>query len=358
MPLESLLLFGIEKNWHILQCELNNEIDAINDIYKGEKFILTLISFVIPCYRSEKTIELVIREIITVVAERNGYDYEIIAINDFSTDNVYSVLRGLAKENHKIKVINFSKNMGKHAAVLAGYSVAKGDYVVDLDDDFQCPTYELWRLLEPLELDECDVTIAEYNVKKENLIKRIGSNINCKMTNILLEKPKDIRFENFSIRKKFVCDEMIKYRNPYPFLEGLTLRVTHRIKTVPMEQRDRADDNRTGFTLKKSFSLLLNGLTAFSVKPLRISTVMGIIVAMAGFLWGIVIIARRIINVNMTVGYSSMMATMLFLGGIIMIMLGLIGEYVGRIYISVNDAPQYVIRNTINLNDKEERDNG
>lgn len=320
---------------------------------------MKLISFVIPCYRSEKTIELVVKEIIdTVKAKGEEFDYEIIAVNDYSPDNVYEVLQKLAAENQRIKVINFAKNMGKHSAVLAGYSIAKGQYIVDLDDDYQCPTYELWKLIEPLENDDCDVAIAKYKVKKESFIKRVGSRVNRKMTDVLLNKPRDIQFENFSVRKRFVCEEMVKYKNPYPFLEGLTLRVTHRIITVQMEQRNRADDNTTGFTFRKSFSLLLNGLTAFSVKPLQVATFVGSTVAMAGFLWGIGVIIKRLLNPYVTMGYSSLLAVLLFLGGLNMIMLGLVGEYVGRIYISINDSPQYVIKNTLNVEKGEECKNG
>ena len=315
---------------------------------------MALLSFVIPCYRSEKTIEMVINELIDTMSQKKGYDYEIITVNDYSPDGVYEVLKRLATDNQRIKVINFAKNMGKHAAVLAGYSVARGKYIIELDDDFQCPGYDFWKLIEPLEEDLCDVAVASYREKKESLLKRFGSKVNRRMTTILLEKPKEINFENFSARKRYVCEEMIKYHNPYPYLEGLTLRVTHRVLQVPMEMRDRGDDNATGFTFKKSFALLLNGLTAFSVKPLRISTISGTILAILGFLWGVYVIIKRMLNPLVTMGYSSMLAAILFIGGWIMIMLGLIGEYVGRIYISVNSSPQYVIRNTINLGDSEE----
>ena len=236
--------------------------------------------------------------------------------------------------------------------MLAGYAVAQGDFIVDLDDDFQCPTYNVWKLITPLEQDQCDVSIARYKKKKESFIKRIGSRVNRKMTEVLLNKPKNIQFENFSCRKRFVCEEMTKYKNPFPFLEGLTLRVTHRISTFEMEQRNRADDKTTGFTFKKSFSLLLNGLTAFSVKPLRIATITGLLVALIGFILGALIIIKRLLNPDVVVGYTSIISVLLFLGGLNMIMLGLIGEYIGRIYISINDSPQYVIKNTINVNNE------
>lgn len=310
---------------------------------------MTLLSFVIPCYRSENTIEKVINEIKEIVSQRKDYNYEIIAVNDYSPDNVYNVLCQLADQDHKIKVINFARNMGKHSAVMAGYAVAKGEYIVNLDDDYQSPTFELWKLIEPLEQDACDVATARYYEKKEAWFKRIGSDFNLKMTEILLDKPKDVRMENFSAMKRFVCEEMIKYRHPYPYLEGLTYRVTKRVKSILMNQRDRADDNASGFTLKKSINLLLNGLTAFSVKPLRIASVCGLLFAFVGFVYGIYIIVRKLIIPDMILGYSSTMAVMLFSSGLIMLMLGIIGEYIGRIYICINASPQYVIKNTINI---------
>lgn len=310
---------------------------------------MRLLSFVIPCYRSEKTIEKVINEIVDIVASRSGYDYEIIAVNDCSPDNVYDVLKVLAEKNKKIKVVNFARNMGKHSAVMAGYAVAKGEYVVNLDDDYQSPTYELWKIIEPLENDECDVATARYYAKKEAWYKRAGSDLNLIMTEVLLDKPKDVRMENFSAMKKFVCDEMIRYKHPYPYLEGLTYRVTKRVLEVQMEQRNRADDNASGFTMKKSISLLLNGLTAFSVKPLRIASVCGMMFAAIGFAFGIYTIVRKIVTPNMIMGYSSLMAILLFASGLIMLMLGIIGEYIGRIYICMNASPQYIIKNTINV---------
>lgn len=309
----------------------------------------TLLSFVIPCYRSGKTIEKVIEEIRKTVKQREEYDYEVIAVNDCSPDNVLEVLISLAKEDKKIKVINLAKNMGKHSAVMAGYSFVKGEYVVNLDDDFQSPVYELWKLMEPLEKNECDVATAKYYQKKEAWFKRMGSNLNLIMTEVLLDKPKGIRMENLSILKRFVCDEMIKYKNPYPYLEGLVFRATNRVKEVEMEQRERGDDNASGFTLKKSIALAINGLTAFSVKPLRVSSVIGCLFAILGFIYGIYTIIHKIVNPQVLVGYSSILAVLLFSVGLIMLMLGLIGEYLGRIYICINDSPQYVIRETINI---------
>lgn len=309
----------------------------------------TLLSFVIPCYRSEKTIEKVINEIIDTVSKKPGYDYEIIAVNDFSPDNVYEVLKKEADRNNKIKVINLAKNMGKHSAVMAGYAYVNGDYIINLDDDYQCPVNQLWHLLNPVLLDQCDLAIAKYKIKKENIWKRFGSNVNLCVSEIMLDKPKGLRFENFNVAKRFVCDEVLKYKNPYPYLEGLFLRATERITVVPLEERERADCNATGFTFRKSVSLFANGFTNFSVKPLRLALITGILFAFMGFFYGIAVIVRKIIYPDMALGWSSTMAVLLFSSGMIMLLLGIIGEYVGRIFICINNAPQYVIKNTINI---------
>ncbi|MCR4691489.1 MAG: glycosyltransferase [Lachnospiraceae bacterium] len=307
------------------------------------------LSFVIPCYRSEQTIEKVTEEIGRVVGERPEYDYEIICVNDASPDGVWGVLKKLASANSRIKLVDFAQNMGKHAAVLAGFSYVTGDYVVNLDDDYQSPVNELWKLIDALEKDECDIATAKYTIKKESIFKKLGSNVNLLMSEIMLEKRKGLRFENFVAAKRFVCDEMIKYRNPYPYLEGLYLRVSKRVKEIPMEERDRADSNTSGFTFGKSFSLFVNGFLSFSVKPLRVATIIGFLFAAFGLAFGIFVIVRKIVNPAVKIGYSSIMAMLSLSNGLIMILLGMIGEYVGRIFICINNSPQYVVRETMNI---------
>ena len=321
---------------------------------------MTLLSFVIPCYRSERTVAKVTEEIMATVAARPDVDYEIIAVNDCSPDGVLGVLKTLAKQNPKIRVISFAKNMGKDAAILAGYKAARGEYVINLDDDGQCPACELWRLLEPLEKDACDCATAKYAVKKESRLKRLGSRLNAEMAHRMLDLPKNTRMENFTAVKAFVAKEVIAYKNPYPYLDGLILRVTNRIADVPMEERERGDGNASGFTLRKSIHLFLNGMTAFSVKPLRVASVCGMVFAALGGVWGVATIIRKLVDPTVTEGYSSILAVMLLSSGLIMLLLGLIGEYLGRIYICLNGSPQYVIRETVNFPAEEDpaRENG
>ena len=305
------------------------------------------ISFVIPCYGSEETIEFVIEEIIKTVELNKEYDYEIVTINDASPDNVITVLKKIAQNNRRVKVIDLAKNFGKHSAVMAGFSIVSGDYIVSLDDDGQCPMDRLWDLLEPVINGSADFAMADYPQKKQSRFKNFGSSVNAFMSRVLINKPKNLHFTNFKAMRRYIVDEILKYENPYPYLEGLALRTTRSIVTIPMEERERLA-GVGHFTFRKSLSLWMNGFTAFSVKPLRISTIVGVICALAGFVFGVIVVLRKILNPVIAMGYSSTMAVLLFIGGMIMLMLGLIGEYIGRIYISINNSPQYVIRNTIN----------
>jgi undecaprenyl-phosphate 4-deoxy-4-formamido-L-arabinose transferase len=304
------------------------------------------LSFVIPCYGSELTIESVISEIIDIVSRESHYNYEIICVNDCSPDNLLSKLKKMVRDNHNIIVVDLTKNMGKHSAMMAGYSVASGDYIVNLDDDGQCPLDKLWTLIDALKNGN-DIAMANYPVKKQSRFKNFGSGVNALMSSILLDRPEGVYFSNFSVIKRFIAKEILRYQNPYPYMEGLFLRSTSRIANIMMDERERFA-GKGNYTFGKSFSLWLNGFTAFSVKPLRIASLVGVIISAGGFLYGLTVVIRKLINNNVPVGYASTMAALLFIGGIIMLMLGLLGEYVGRIYICINNSPQYVIRNIIN----------
>lgn len=313
---------------------------------------MKLISFVIPCYGSEKTISIVVDEIKRTVKNMGEFDYEIIAVNDCSPDRVYDIIRGLCADDDKIKAVHLAKNMNRPGAIMAGLKYSHGDFVVIMDDDGQCPMDCLPELIHPLE-DGHDVAIADYPERKQSVFKNIGTFVNKKMTEFIIDRPKDMQFTNFMALKRFIVEEIIKYENPYPYFTGLLLRTTSDIVNVPMEERERVAGSTT-FTFKKMVNLWVNGLTAFSVKPLRISSLIGAICACIGFVFGLVTIIRKLIIPDISAGWSSIVSILLFIGGLLMLMLGMIGEYIGRIYISINNSPQYVIKETINIDDKSD----
>lgn len=305
------------------------------------------ISFVIPCYRSENTIGSVVAEIEKTMEElEQSYCYEIILVNDSSPDNTMGTIRKLCKEKQNIIGIGFARNFGQHAALMAGLRQSVGDYVVCLDDDGQTPADEVGKLLDKLE-EGYDAVYAKYEHKQHSGFRNLGSKVNELMARVMLEKPKDLYVSSYFAVKRFIVEDMIRYENSYPYVIGLVLRSTKNITNVIVNHRER-EEGSSGYTLKKLFALWFNGFTAFSVKPLRIATCVGIICACVGFLYGIYIIINRFVNPDVPLGYSSTMAALVFFCGMIMVMLGLIGEYIGRIYISMNSSPQYVIRERIN----------
>ncbi len=308
------------------------------------------ISFVIPCYRSEHTVEHVVAEIKETMSRLNaekGYVYEIILINDCSPDNTMETIRRLCEQDPNIKGIGFARNFGQHAALMAGLRQAQGDYVVCLDDDGQTPADEVDKLLEKLE-EGYDAVYAAYDHKQHSAFRNLGSKVNELMTRVMLDKPEDLYISSYFGVKRFVVQDMIRYENSYPYVIGLVLRATKNITNVMVHHRER-EEGSSGYTIKKLLGLWFNGFTAFSVKPLRLATCVGALSAIVGFLYGFYTIIKKFINPDVPMGFSSTMAAIVFFGGMIMIMLGLIGEYIGRIYISLNNSPQYVIRERMNI---------
>ncbi len=305
-----------------------------------------LISFCIPCYRSEQTLEGVIREIEETMKSMDSYEYEIILVNDGSPDGTWNTIRKITSERQDKNIlgINLAKNFGQHAALMAALGASKGDYVVCLDDDGQTPADEVGKLLAALD-EGADVAYARYSHKQHNLFRNFGTAMNEWMAAVMLGKPKDLYVSSYFATKRFVVNEMIKYESSYPYVIGLVLRTTNNIVNVDVTHRKR-EVGQSGYTLTKLFALWINGFTAFSIKPLRVATVTGASFAILGFIYGIYTIIKKFVLPDVPVGFSALMSAVIFIGGVLMLMLGMVGEYLGRLYISQNKNPQYVIRET------------
>lgn len=303
---------------------------------------MSKISFVIPCYRSEHTIEAVVAEIMDTMRGLAAYDYDIFLVNDCSPDNTFAVIRQICEKHNNVTGISLAKNFGQHAALMAGLRKSDGDIVVCLDDDGQTPADEVGKLIEAIEQGS-DVVYASYDSKQHSAFRNFGSHINDIMTRVMLGKPKELQLTSYFAAKRFVVDSMLQYEHSYPYVIGLVLRATKNITNVPVKHRKR-EVGSSGYTMRKLLSLWFNGFTAFSIFPLRIATAAGVFFAVAGFLYGIYTVIKRLVNPAVPMGFSSLMAAVVFFGGMLMIMLGLIGEYIGRIYICINRSPQYVIR--------------
>lgn len=306
------------------------------------------ISFVIPCYRSERTIGGVVEEIRSVMEGRPKVEYEVVLVSDHSPDGVYGVIERLATEDPgHVRGAELARNFGQHAALMAGYAMAKGDLVFSMDDDGQAPVDAVFELVARLAAGPFDVVYGDYPVKKHNPFRNFGSWLNGRMFRWLVGAfPNGVKGSSFYVARRFVIDEMLRYSGPYPYLGGLVYRTTCRIGSVEVNHRERTIGT-SGYTFGKLLGLWLNGFTAFSVKPLRLASWCGLACAAVGFGAGLAVVAKKLfVTPDMPLGYSSLICTLLFVGGMLMLMLGLVGEYIGRIYISINRAPQYVVART------------
>lgn len=303
------------------------------------------VSFVIPCYRSALTIGNVVKEIQDTMKTLEQYTYEIILVNDCSPDDTFDVITKICKENANVCGVNLAKNFGQHGALMAGFHQVTGDILVCLDDDGQTPADEVGKLLAEIENGQ-DVVYASYEHKKHSIFRNFGSWMNEKMAQFLLGKPKELFVSSYFAARRFIVDEMLKYENAYPYVIGLVLRTTKRICNVPVKHRER-EIGASGYTFAKLLALWFNGFTAFSTKPLRIATMSGSLFACMGFVYAIYTIVKKFVNPAVPMGFSSIMSAILIMGGMTMVMLGLIGEYIGRMYICMNNAPQFVVRDLI-----------
>lgn len=313
--------------------------------------MMSKVSFVIPCYRSARTIGGVVAEIQDTMASMPEYVYDIFLVNDCSPDNTFEVIRSLCEKHGNITGISLARNFGQHAALMAGLRRSDGDIVVCLDDDGQTPADEVGKLLAGIESGR-DVVYASYESKHHSAFRNFGTWMNDIMTRMMLGKPKELHLTSYFAAKRFVVDSMLQYENSYPYIIGLVLRATRNISNVPVTHRSR-EVGTSGYTMKKLLGLWFNGFTAFSILPLRIATITGVIFAGAGFIYGIYTIIKKFVNPQVPLGFSSLMAAVVFIGGMLMIMLGLIGEYIGRIYISINNSPQYVVKEEVGSTGKE-----
>lgn len=308
------------------------------------------ISFVIPCYNSTNTISSVVDEIENMMKESlSAFCYEIILVNDCSPDGTtFNKITEIAKNNTNVKGLNLARNFGQPSAVMAGLHFAKGDYIVCGDDDGQTPFNEFPKLFEKIN-EGYDIVEAKYAVReKRSLFRKLGTFANESMATRLINKPKGLELTTFWCIRRFIVEDMLKYENPYPYLGGLMLRVSRNACNVSVSHRERLS-GKSGYSLSKMINLWLNGFTNFSIKPLRFATISGIVIAFSGFAYGVWTVINKIIHPEVPAGYASTLAIMLFLFGFSFLFLGLIGEYVGRIYISLNRQPQFIIKNKINV---------
>jgi undecaprenyl-phosphate 4-deoxy-4-formamido-L-arabinose transferase len=307
------------------------------------------ISVVIPCYNSENYISDVVHKTIHILEENLAKDYEIILINDGSIDGTLQKLKEISFKNKEVIVIDLTKNFGQANAMMAGYNYVTGDLIVHSDDDGQTAIEDLHKLINEINKGY-DIVFGKITGKKQNsIIQNIATRVNNFTSTKLMGKPKNIHMGNFWVCRRYIIDSIIKSTDPNPYIAGLFLSVTKNYSSVPTNHHKRKF-GKTKYTLSKMLNLWISGLTGFSILPLRIASLFGILTSIVGFFFLATIIIHKLLNPDVQAGYTSLMSIIIFFSGMIMLLLGIIGEYIGRIYQNSGNNSQYCIRNIYNQN--------
>lgn len=312
----------------------------------------TLITIAIPCYRSEHNIEAVADEIRLEFSKHADYDYQMVLVNDGSPDNTFSVIRRICEKDKKVVGVDLTRNFTQSNARMAALPYVKGDVLIYMDDDGQHPAEGIFALAAKVQ-EGFDVVYAHLTHKKFSKFKIVTSDWFNGLAAMFGVKPKGIKSSSFVALSRFAADQLLTYQSPSPSYANFLYRVTTRFANVPIEQRARLS-GESGYTLKKMINLAIEGLTNFTVVPLRLMAGFGAAVAGIGFLTALVLIIKKLLDPAIVMGYTSLMSVILILGGIIMTMIGLAGEYIGRVYMLLSDLPQYVVREVLNETQSEE----
>ena len=306
-----------------------------------------LISIAIPCYNSEKTIAKVVEMTYQEFLSRDDYDCEFVLVNDGSADATFHEITRLCKQYPFVKGIDLLRNFGQHNALLAALHYVNGDYVLGMDDDMQTHPSQIFKLIDKIR-EGYDLVYGRYEKKENSPIKNLSSRINMISSRILLGRPKQIVSSNFWIITKQIAQEAVLYDSYNPYIDGIFYRITHNIANVNVEHHKR-ENGSSGYTFRKLLRLWM-AYWNYSVVPLRVSSVLGFCIAFLGFCATIVLIIQKILDPTVVLGWSSLACLLCLFFGITLMLIGVLGEYIGKIILTVNHTPQFIIRKTINTN--------
>lgn len=304
-----------------------------------------LISIAIPCYRSAKTLPNVIEEIQEVFAKQDKYEYEVILVNDGSSDNTFEVIQAICASNDRITGVNLSQNFGQSSAKMAAIPYVHGDIMITMDDDGQHPAEGIFDLAEKIQ-EGYDMVYAYFPHKKHSLFKRVTSWLNSFLLSLTGAKESNLHISSFVAYSEFAIDMIKKSQSPVNALSSYVRRLTKRVANVEMLHRERME-GKSNYTIKRLFRLWRNSITSFSTQALSLAIYLGMFTAAAGFIYAVVIFIRKLLNPGMVLGYASVMIALLVLSGIIMVLLGILGEYLGKIFLIMVRLPNYLVRDEI-----------
>ena len=303
-----------------------------------------LISVVIPVYNGARTIGPLVERLLAALS---GSPLQIVLVDDGSVDASDEVCRALSgRHAGMVTYVKLGRNFGEHNAVMAGLWHARGDYAVIVDDDFQNPPEEVGRLIDHARRHGYDIVYTHSPVKHHHWLRNLSSRLNDRVANFMLNKPRHLYLSSFKCLSRFLVGQILKYRGPYPYIDGLALRCTRNIGIIEVRHAPRRE-GRSNYTPRKLLRLWLNMFVNFSVMPLRVSTVVGLASSVLGLALGVEVLVERLVRPGVPVGWASVLVPIVLFSGVQLVMLGLLGEYLGRLFLTENQTPQFVVREVV-----------
>jgi undecaprenyl-phosphate 4-deoxy-4-formamido-L-arabinose transferase len=303
------------------------------------------LSIVVPVYRSAQILPRLVDQVHAVMVKENLADnFELLLVNDASPDNCWQVIRSLAQTHSFVRGISLRRNFGQHNATMAGLNHARGETVVIIDDDLQHPPHAIGEMLRAL-AQGYDVCYTNYLNRQHETWKKFGSQFNDWVATRLLNKPKGLYLSSFKALKKGVVDEIVKYDGPFPYIDGLILDVTRSITAIDIVHQARSE-GAGNYNFGRSVALWMQMATSFSVLPLRLVSFAGFILAALSLIMIVFVVTSKILHPEIAAGWASLTATILFIGGMQTLCIGMVGEYLGRTYLRLNNKPQFSVGST------------
>ena len=300
-----------------------------------------VLSFVAPLYNTGESLPALLD---SFRAASIPEPWKLVLVDDGSADGTMDRARALTAEfPAAVTLVELARNYGEHAAVLEAYRHARGRFVVNLDDDLQNPVSEALKLIQHLRESGADVVYSQYEEKKHSWLRNCGSKLADGCATFLLNKPRDLYLSSFRALRRELVESIVLYRGPYPYIDGLILGATNRITKLKVEHAVRAS-GESGYTLRKLVRLALSLLFDFSIMPLRLASVLGVVLCAVGAAILGEVVIETVFFGHRQIGWGSLMGALAVFSGAQLLMLGIIGEYVGRAFMTVSSKPQSLVR--------------
>ncbi len=298
------------------------------------------LSIVVPLYNSSETLPHLLAELGALSIEGG---HEIVLVNDGSSDATETLaLQMIEKCAAPVSFISLSRNFGEHNAVLEGLRASRGEFVVTMDDDLQNPPSEIVKLLQLARTEKRDVVYSAYDEKKHSWWRNLGSSLTNRVADWSIDKPRGLYLSSFRCISRFVADEIAKSSNPRPYIDALIFQVTQNVGVVTVRHDSRIN-GESGYTIRALLRLWISMFTNASVMPLRFATLLGVVMSAVGFVSFVAVLVNHFISQE-PLGWGSLMAALLLFSGTQLLLLGIVGEYIGRTYLRVSEKPQSVVR--------------